>query len=274
MSTSIRAKAKPSVRGLAREKGISRYAAEKMMNTLPDGYETNIVFFDTHGKHRDPGVINTIDAVSQDLQPKRVIAGGDIATCAWASKIYGAECEDMAKEEADDVSALLKRLSVTDYIMGNHEERCTREGGSIDPRFRSILNIPNLCELDEKGINWYPYKSDAEPLRLGKLSIIHGWYYNEHCAAKHARNLGCVMHGHAHRCQTWSGGVGGKASTGISVGCCCDTTLPFEQGKPPRGHMQAFAIVWTHPDGHFDYHVVRIVGPEVIVNGKLYRVQR
>jgi len=262
-----------SIRSIAREQNISRYAAVKLRDGLPDDYKVWMLAFDLHGEHADPAMLNLFEDVQQDLQPDYTVFGGDIATCDWASKMGDENLTD-AKAEAAMVSKWLKRFGVTHYLMGNHEERCTREGGIIDPRHRSVLNIPSLCGLDEKGIKWYPYQSDAKPLKIGKLTVVHGWWYNEHVAAKHARAYGCVMHGHAHRCQTHSSKVGGRKATGIAVGCMCDPTLPFERGRPPRGHMQAFAIVWQHPDGHFDFHVVRVVGPEVIINGKLYKVRR
>jgi len=220
-------------------------------------------------------MLNLFEEVQQDLQPDYTVFGGDVANCDWASS-FNNDSHTSAEEEAEMVSGLLDRFRVTHYLMGNHEARCTREGSKIPEAHRSILNIPSLCNLDAKRVKWYEYDSseDAELLQIGKLTVIHGFNYNQYCSRTHAENYGCVMHGHAHRCQTFSSKGGGKKMTGISVGCMCPPTLPFERGLPPRGHMQAFALVWQHPDGHFDFHVVRVVGPEVVVNGKVYRVRR
>ncbi len=263
-----------SIRSVAKECGISRHAAARLRDQFPDGWKTWMLAFDFHGEHADPKMLNLFEHVQQDLVPDYVVLGGDIANCDWASKKFGKESPTAAEEEADMVNGWLERFGVTHYILGNHEERTMRLNGDIDPRLRSLTNIPDLLNLDQRGILWYPYDSDEEAARLhiGKLTVIHGWWYNIHVASCHAKALGCVMHGHAHRCQTFSDKAGGRKVTGISVGCMCPTTLPFERGKPPRGHMQAFAIVWEHPDGHFDFHVVRVVGPEVVVNGRVYKV--
>jgi predicted phosphodiesterase len=264
----------PSIRSVARDKGISRHAAAKLLNTLPDGYKTWMLFFDLHGEHADPAMLNLFEDVQQDIQPDFTVAGGDWASCDWASS-FGNDSEASAEEEAAMVSGWLDRFRVSHYLEGNHEARVTREGSKLPKALRSVLSIPKLCGLAEKGIEWYPYDSseDAKLLHIGKLTAIHGFNYNQYCAKTSAEHYGCVMHGHSHRCQIISPKGCGSRVTGISVGCGCPTTMPFERGLPPRGHMQAFAIVWQHPDGHFDFHVVRVVGPEVVVNGKLYQVR-
>lgn len=56
------------------------------------------------------------------------------------------------------------------YISGNHEDRLERFLQDKAPELFSIVKIPKILELDERGWRYVPYKDD---IKLGKLYMTH-----------------------------------------------------------------------------------------------------
>jgi len=117
----------------------------------------------------------------------------------------------------------------------------------------------------KKACNWksrgYKYLSYNEPLKIGKLTFIHGAYATINHSKKHLESYGeNIIYGHTHdvqRCtQTKLGGTIGA----WSMGCLKD--MSREKNKWLRGRLHnwchAFAIVDWFTNGDFRVDTVEI----------------
>jgi hypothetical protein len=276
------ARANTSREKLAKRLNISDRRAGELLNLVRNGnkvterdslkdYRKWLLFGDLHGEYADESVLGIIDEVIADWEPDRVVLAGDAINCDWASK-YTSSSKVSANEEFEMLDGWLTRFGVTDYLEGNHEARLTRQATVIPSKMSELFDIPTVLNLKRRGINWYPYQSNrGGVLNIGKLKVVHGWWYNKYCAAKHAEAYGCVAFFHTHRCQDISSLIAGEKLTGFAVGCCCQLHLPYDLDLPPREHMQAFATVYEHiPTGNFTFHTNRLIGDSVVIEGREY----
>lgn len=114
------------------------------------------------------------------------------------------------------------------------------------------------CKWDKRGYKYLPYNY---PLKIGKLTFIHGAYATVNHSKKHLESYGeNIIYGHTHdiqRCtQTKLGGTIGS----WSMGCLKD--MSREQNKWLRGRLHnwchAFAIVDWFTNGDFRVDTVEI----------------
>jgi len=227
-----------------------------------------IVGFDRHAPEFDPTVDKIFGDFLKDFKPHRRIAGGDWLNCDQITD-YPYDYETDLKDDVEETNEKLDLWKITDYLEGNHEERLGR-CGLVRKGIRSLLNPRYLLELDKRGIRYFPYDRKRGVLKLGKLSILHGFYINEYVAAKTAAAYGCCMFGHAHRFQVFQPRSTFVNHTGFSIGMMGNVDQSWEKGKPPSGHMQGFVFGYLHRNGHFDLYPVRIVGQQVIIEGRAY----
>lgn len=228
-----------------------------------------LLLFDLHVPYEDESALTIASDFAQDFKPKVVVAGGDWQDCGAASKFVD-ENDVTLEEEYETESQLLDRFKVTHWLEGNHEERIRRIGGTVDPRLRSLLDPAKNLNLEKRGINILPYDPWKGVLELGKLSVLHGWWYNQYSARKHAEAYGCCAYGHSHRFQTFTPSQAFERNTGFNIGCLCQLDLPYTKNKPPRGWIQGFAFGYFLKSGHFSLYDVRLIGDEVVINGKVY----
>ena len=125
------------------------------------------------------------------------------------------------------------------------------------------------CKWDKRGYKYLPYNY---PLKIGKLTFIHGAYATVNHSKKHLESYGeNIIYGHTHdiqRCtQTKLGGTIGS----WSMGCLKD--MSREQNKWLRGRLHnwchAFAIVDWFTNGDFRVDTVEIHKGKTIVWGNV-----
>lgn len=224
--------------------------------------------FDLHVPNEDPTVVKIARDFHHDFKPHISVAGGDWQDVGMVSTFADEDTIDLA-DEFDAVNSYMDMFKVTHWLEGNHEERLRRVGLS-NPRLRKILSPALNLNFEKRGTHIFPYHRKRGILKLGKLKVLHGFYTNEYVARKTSDAFGCCVFGHAHRFQSYQPKTCFEGRTGFSIGCGAKLDLPYASSRPPQGWMQGFVFGYILKSGHFSIYPVRIVGPEVIINGKPY----
>lgn len=112
----------------------------------------------------------------------------------------------------DDLDRVLPKNCIKVYLMGNHEDRHYRQLRDPDYIKSGSQNDPvKRLKLKERGYYTLENYNEAT-IELGShLEIIHGIYYNQHCAKKHIDAFRkSTIFFHTHRVQSYiEGQVGG-----------------------------------------------------------------
>ena len=124
------------------------------------------------------------------------------------------------------------------------------------------------CRWDERGYKYYTYN---EPVKIGKLTFIHGAYATTYHAKKHLDCYGeNIMYGHTHDIQRHTLTKLGGTIGAWSMGCLKD--MSPENNKWLRGRLHnwnhAFAIVDWFKNGDFKVEVIEIINGKTTLWGE------
>jgi predicted phosphodiesterase len=171
-------------------------------------------------------------------------------------------------EGIDQFDAVLDKVGCKErYICaGNHDEWLD---AFVDMYpYMGDYTFKKACKWVERG---YKYREYNQPLKIGKLTFIHGAYTTMYHAKKHLEAYGeNIIYGHVHDVQrhtlTKLGGTIGAWSLG------CLKNMSAGKNKWLRGRLHnwvhAFAIVDWFNDGNFRVDVVEIHKGKTTVWGK------
>jgi len=117
----------------------------------------------------------------------------------------------------------------------------------------------------------YKYLEHNQPLKLGKLTFIHGAYTTTYHAKKHLEAYGeNIMYGHTHDVQRHTLTKLGGTIGAWSMGCLKDMSCGSNKWLRGRLHnwQHAFGIVDWYDRGNFKVDVVEIVSGKTSVWGE------
>ena len=156
------------------------------------------------------------------------------------------------------------------FLFGNHEHRWNRYMGDMQNAKAPILSPTEALKLEERGFNVFTNWS-SDYVKLGShLELIHGQYYNTHCAKQHIDKFrGSVAFCHTHRIQMYVEGSTG----GFNIGWGGDVSHPFfnyaERGT--KGQWQnGFAICNIDEKGDYFMQQIFHYNNKFYFNGKVY----
>ena len=233
---------------------IPQYDPPTRSPRASDGPRVAIVCSDVHIPEHDPVAWGRFIDCVRDAQPDDVVLAGDILELESCSQHGGVaqpalfvEEIQAARRELERVREAAPRASIT-YLEGNHETRLSRLTVARVPTIQGALDIPTQLDLASLGIRW---QREGDPLHLGRLSVVHGWWANKHHAAKHTEAMGCsVLYGHTHRPQFHIAGTRSGLRGGFGNGCLRTLDPGWMTGRP-TGWMHGFSVVHYWPDGEF-----------------------
>jgi hypothetical protein len=164
----------------------------------------------------------------------------------------------------------IPREALKVYMYGNHEDRYWRYVSDMQNAKTPPPSPTEGLKLKEKGfVVLDNYSSDF--MTLGQhLDIMHGVYYNDHCAKKHIdRFRGSVLFAHTHRIQQFVEGRTG----GFNIGWLGDVTSPafnYADRGVKASWQNGFAVVTIDDSG--DYYVQQVFcnNNKFYFNGKCY----
>ena len=148
---------------------------------------------------------------------------------------------------------------------GNHDEWL--DSFVVMYPYLTEYTFRKACNWDKRGYKYLPYN---KPLKMGKLTFIHGAYTTVHHAKKHLQMYGeNIMYGHTHDIQRHTITRLGGTIGAWSLGCLKD--MSREKNKWLRGRLHnwnhAFAIIDWFKNGNFKIEVIEIIKGKTTVWG-------
>jgi len=155
------------------------------------------------------------------------------------------------------------------WITGNHED-WAKQYIDKNPQLEGIIE-PEIClNLEKRGYEIIPLNG---VLKLGKLSVIHGFYWNQYHSAKHAGAFnGSVVYCHTHTVQEFmktSPVDSDDFRTATCLPCLCNLSPEYTKGRP-NSWVHGFGIVYLYPNGNFNLYRVLIINNQFIFNNTIY----
>ncbi len=156
------------------------------------------------------------------------------------------------------------------FMIGNHEER-VQWYIERNPELEGIVDIDYSLKLTERGYKVVPFN---EVHKVGKLSVIHGYYWNVYHAAKTlAAFEGNVVYAHVHNPQMYA-----KVSpidrkgyhTATSLPCLCNIKPDYKKNSP-NFWINGFGIVEHLPaTGMFNLYTIIAIDGCFMWGGRYY----
>ena len=158
-------------------------------------------------------------------------------------------------------------------LEGNHD-RWIEDYIDLHPETEGLLEMPSNLHLGERGIEWV--KLDQQPVKVGKMNLLHGWWCGEGAAKKHVWKIGGnVIFGHVHKTSTFYRSIydSDDMQVGHSIGCLT-TTRPAYQKARITDHNNGFALLYIDPDdGRFGVYNIVILRNSFIIGSKRYSLK-
>lgn len=178
------------------------------------------------------------------------------------------------KDDMDDYAAILNgwasylpRGGEVHQIEGNHEARLQRYiSQNAKEIYELVTSVGSYLKSKYKGpatFYWHPYKK-WNSLRLGDVTIFHGFYYNQHTAATNlAKYKTSTICGHNHRLQIIYDGAHFSATLGHGS----DEKETAHQ-PTPSGWQQACGVLTVFDNGKTAFEPVVIHAGKGVYSGK------
>ena len=155
---------------------------------------------------------------------------------------------------------------------GNHEDWII-EWGKKFPAIKKMADI-NLWT----GVNDFKIKRirrENQPIKIGKIYFIHGWYTNKYHANKHSLFIhGNLVYGHTHDMQEiHSSNIDPNHRQVVtSMGHLMDEPKATYLKNRPTDWMQGFGLFFMDAKtGLFSLYKIRIVAHQFIWDGKVWK---
>lgn len=241
-----------------------------------------IVLNDIHIPKQNKAALSCALKSMKLIKPDYVILNGDIMDCGFCSRhsrFHPPKCNwtdsqffNAAKKDYQQMNWFLDQVEKNApkaqkiYQLGNHE-MWLKDFIKESPQTRQgLFGLEERLSLKKRKYKVLTYN---QPIKLGKLKIIHGTYTSQHHAKKHVESYASsVLYGHLHDIQVYSK-VTDDAIThmGWCNGCLCDLNPDYLRNKP-QNWSHGFAVVYVWPNGHFQVDVIRIHKGRCVVEGK------
>jgi len=257
---------------------------QNMTSDVEDIFEVQktILLPDIHYPHYEQKVMDAVEEFMLDYEPDEIIYMGDQMSLdcisSWNKrKPLLKEGQRLLKEyEGFDHHILETHENITHpdtkrtFMMGNHENRvawyCEEH-----PELEGIIDIDQHLNLTERGYNIIPYN---EIYKIGKLNVIHGFYWNKYHAAKTIEAFeGNVVYAHVHNPQMYSkiSPIDRKGyHTATSLPCLCNIKPDYGKNAP-NFWLNGFGIVEHLPATQmFNLYTIIIVDGAFMWDGKYY----
>jgi predicted phosphodiesterase len=243
-----------------------------------------IVIPDQHFPIHDKKAINVALKAIEIVKPDIFINLGDVGewetVSAWRWKRkkkppleyqLPAIDEEIASvnKEIDRFDKILNKIKCNKrYILaGNHDEWLTYGFVEEHPYMKNYT-FKKACKWNERGYKYYEYN---QPLKIGKLSFIHGAFATNLHAKKHLLTYGeNIIYGHTHDVQRHTITRLGGTIGAWSLGCLKDMSAVNNKWLRgvPHNWNHAIGIVDWFSNGDFKVEVIEIVNGKTTVWGK------
>lgn len=272
------------------EKTVSKYAGSFTdrckFKTTEDGnmfeIQKTVLLPDIHYPHVDERVLESVNEFIFTYEPHEIVYMGDQLSLdcisSWNKrKPLLKEGQRLIKDYENfdkDVLQIHEKLTTPDtrrtFMFGNHEERVN---WYIEehPELENLIDIDRNLKLTERGYKIIPFN---EIHKIGKLNVIHGYYWNKYHAAKTLDAFeGNVVYAHVHNPQMYAkvSPVDRKGyHMATALPCLCNIKPDYKKNLP-NFWINGFGVVEHLPaTGFFNLYPITIIESSFMFNGNYY----
>lgn len=257
---------------------------EKASPSIKDPFEIQktILLPDIHFPHVDEDVMDSLSEFILDYEPHELIYMGDQMSLDCISgwnrrKPLLKEGQRLIEEYQEfDKNILQHHENITapdtrrTFMMGNHEQR-VKWYNEEHPELSGIIDIDHNLKLTERGYNIIPFNGIY---KVGKLNVIHGYYWNKFHAAKTIESYeGNVVYSHVHNPQVYAKVTPVDARgyhMATALPCLCNIKPDYKKSIP-NFWINGFGVVEHLPaTGYFNLYTIIIIEGSFMWNGKYY----
>ncbi len=261
---------------------VDRCRAKSDLDGKAFEIQKTILLPDIHYPHNEPAVMDAVEEFILDYQPNELVYMGDQLSLdcisSWnKKKPLLKEGQRLIKDyELFDEEILKVHENITEsdtrrtFMIGNHEQRVewyTEE----HPELQGFIDIETHLHLADRGYNIIEYNG---VYNIGKLSVIHGFYWNKYHATKTLEAFeGNVVYSHVHNPQMYSkvSPVDRKGyHMATSLPCLCSIKPEYKKNTP-NFWINGFGVVEHLPaTGFFNLYTIIIIDGSFMWNGVYY----
>jgi len=244
--------------------------------------QKTILVPDIHHPHYEERVMEAVNQFIFDYDPDEIVYMGDQLSLdcisGWNRRKPLLKEGQRLMQDYDnfdeDILQVHENLTRSDirrtFMIGNHEQRIEWYS-EMNPELVGFIDVIRHLELQERGYEIIPFNGIH---KVGKLSVIHGYYWNKYHATKTLEAFGGnVVYGHVHNPQVYAkvSPVDRKGyHTATALGCLCNIK-PDYKGNTPNFWINGFGIVEHLPaTGFFNLYSITIIEGSFMFNGKYY----
>lgn len=207
---------------------------------------------DNHGDAQDEKAVRAFLDFNKEWKADVKIHMGDAFDVRAFRK--GASEEDQCGSLEFDIAQgldFLRRFKPDHYLRGNHCERLW--DGIQHPKGERAALCFRLCDEITKtlGKPSIPYNKRTGVLRLGHLSVVHGYHSGINAAKRAAETYGNVLMGHIHAIDHYSIAKVDR-TMGRAIGCLCKLEQDYNRAQANtlrQAHGWAYGLLFS--DGCF-----------------------
>jgi hypothetical protein len=231
-----------------------------------------VVASDPHGDQVDVATERALFAFIADFKPQLRIHGGD--NWDFRNLRRGASDDEKAHSLEDDWQAgsdFMRRFfdggALNHFLRGNHDERLWMSQQSVSGRARHYAD-KLIEEVNSSVKRWkakmLPYDSRHGVLKLGHLTVIHGYHAGAGAAQAHAKVYGNCVFGHTHSIEV-NAIASLEPEEARGIGCLCKKDMPYINAKTGKLRWaQGWAYGLLFDDGTYHLEQARKIGDTFI----------
>jgi predicted phosphodiesterase len=238
-----------------------------------------ILLPDIHFPHHSIACMHLIEKFMADYKPDVIVYMGDQleleAVSFFNKNTPSSQMLNLSKEYNKFNRLILKRhekicpKAERVWMIGNHEYRITQYLKD-EPKFVGLIEPEIVLNLRERG---YKIIQMNKIYRLGKLRVIHGYYWNMYHAKKTVDAFeGSVCYAHVHNPQMHAK-INPVDTTNYHIAtalpCLC-TRSPEWKRNAPNHWIHGFGICEIFPNRDFNLYPIIIHKKKFSFNGKIY----
>lgn len=249
---------------------------------------TAVVYGDCHIPFQDDAALRVVAQIIRVVQPDVLCCDGDLIDAYHLSR-FDTNPKRMHRLQ-DEIDAARQHLAAFRwlapaarfvYLEGNHEDRLRRALWSMPPHAKALTELravsesltwPKLLELEELGIEFYPYGEQSKAKILPKWILKHGsvvrklsaytaraeWEkYGKSGSSGHTHRLGLFMHRDHNGAHCW-----------VETGCTC--VLNPEYVEDPDWMHGCLVLTFEPETGAFQAEPVYIHHGSATFRGAFY----
>ena len=220
-----------------------------------------VICSDIHGDEQDPEAVASLHAFCDDFKPTVRVINGDLWDFRNLRK--GASDDEKAHSLEDDWQAgidfanrFFKGGKENHLLRGNHDERLWMFRESCTGLIRDYA-ADGISRVKGAVARWrakmLPYDARHGVLKLGHLTVIHGYHAGVGAAQAHARVYGNCVFGHTHSIEV-NAIASLEPEEARGIGCLCKRDMPYINSKTGKLRWaQGWAYGLLFDDG--TYHL-------------------